>query len=243
MWIIGASSGIGEALAYALIERGARLILSARREELLQNITSQYPSASALPFDIKNEQAWRVAEQSIKAKFDGLDLIIFCAARYQPERSWELRMQDVQQTIATNLNAVYQGLCTQVPAMIAQGSGGIAIIASVAGYVGLPNASVYGPSKAALINLSELLYADLHPQNINVYLINPGFVSTELTAKNHFFMPAIQTPKQAAHAILLGMEKGQFEIHFPRRFTYCLKLLQMLPYRLRFAFIKAFITK
>jgi short-subunit dehydrogenase len=107
----------------------------------------------------------------------------------------------------------------------------------VAGYFGLPNASVYGPSKAALINLAELLYVDLRPRGISVYLINPGFVQTPLTAKNEFTMPALQTPQAAARAIRDGIASGRFEIHFPRRFTLALKLLRWLPYRLRFPLI------
>jgi short-subunit dehydrogenase len=132
---------------------------------------------------------------------------------------------------------VYTGLATVLPAMLARGSGGIALVASVAGYFGLPNASVYGPTKAALINLAELLYVDLRPRGLSVYLINPGFVQTPLTAKNEFSMPALQTPAEAARAICHGISAGRFEIHFPRRFTLAMKLVRSLPYRLRFALI------
>ena len=105
----------------------------------------------------------------------------------------------------------------------------------MAGYLGMPNASVYGPSKAALINLAELLYLDLHPRGLDVYLINPGFVQTPLTAKNDFAMPALQTPQAAAQAIHRGLSRGTFEIHFPKRFTWLVKMARLLPYRLRFA--------
>lgn len=121
--------------------------------------------------------------------------------------------------------------------MLGRSAGGIAIIASVAGWIGLPKASVYGPSKAALINLAEILYSDLHPRGLDVYLINPGFVNTQLTAQNDFDMPALQTPDEAASAILRGIAAGRFEIHFPRRFTLLIKLLRLLPYRIRFALI------
>jgi short-subunit dehydrogenase len=104
--------------------------------------------------------------------------------------------------------------------------------------MGLPNASVYGPSKAALINLAEILYGDLHPKGLDVYLINPGFVDTGLTEKNSFYMPALQTTQQAAAAIWRGISLGEFEIHFPFRFTQILKLLQLLPYRWRFFLIR-----
>ena len=111
-------------------------------------------------------------------------------------------------------------------------SGGIAIVASVAGYVGLPNATLYGPSKAALINLAELLYAELHAHGLGVYLINPGFVKSRLTARNAFRMPALMTPEAAAEAIVDGLERGRFEIAFPQRFTRLVRLVSLLPYRL-----------
>lgn len=242
VWVIGASSGIGAALARTLLDKGATVILSARRIDRLKELSAQYPKARSLAMDVADSASWATALQSLKDDIDQIDLVIFCAAKYHPERSWELIPTETENTISINLQSVYQGIQSVLPSMIARGSGGIAVIASVAGYLGLPNATVYGPSKAALINLAELLYSDLHAKNINVYLINPGFVSTELTAKNNFFMPALQTPEQAAHAILQGFEDGDFEIHFPKRFTFILKLMQVLPYRLRFALIRKFVT-
>lgn len=243
IWLIGASSGIGAALAKAYLDKGATVMLSARRAEQLQAIAGKHPNARILPFDVQDAKAWVEAQNHIKHNLGGLDLILFCAAKYQPERSWEMERSDIANTLQINLNSVYEGVCAALPEMLKQNSGGIGIIASVAGYIGLPNASVYGPSKAALINLAELLYCDLHSRNINVYLINPGFVKTELTEKNNFLMPALQTPDQAAAAIIKGMEKGQFEIHFPRRFTTILKLLQMMPYRWRFFLINRFLKQ
>lgn len=239
VWVVGASSGIGEALAKVLLQKGAKVILTARRIEQLNQIAAPYANnALVAAFDVCEDAQWQLAHQQANAQFGGVDLVIFCAARYQPERSWEVQSQTMKNTLQVNLQSVYQGICTVLPSMLAKKNGGLAIIASVAGYVGLPNASVYGPSKAALINLAELLYTDLHPENMNVYLINPGFVKTPLTEKNSFTMPALQTPEQAALAILKGMEKGNFEIHFPRRFTLVLKMLQLLPYRLRFSMMK-----
>ncbi|TFW17428.1 SDR family NAD(P)-dependent oxidoreductase, partial [Duganella callida] len=211
--------------------------LSARRAAPLQAIADHHPRALAAPFDILDQQAWRERHAQLCALMGGIDLIVFCAADYRPERSWEVRPESAARTLATNLGSVYTGLATVLPAMLARGSGGIAIVASVAGYLGLPNASVYGPSKAALINLAELLYVDLRPRGLSVYLINPGFVQTPLTAKNDFAMPALQTPQAAARAIRRGLTAGRFEIHFPRRFTLALKLLRWLPYRLRFSLI------
>ncbi|MBC3830534.1 SDR family NAD(P)-dependent oxidoreductase [Undibacterium amnicola] len=242
IWIIGASSGIGAALARSLLSLDANVILSARRQANLESVANAHPRAHILAFDVADQNAWQSASQQLQDKFPQIDLVIFCAAKYQPERSWEVNANDAADTLKINLESVYHGLQTVLPGMLQRGNGGLAILASVAGYLGLPNASVYGPSKAALINLTELLYSDLHEKNINVYLVNPGFVSTELTSKNDFTMPALQTPEQASHAILAGIANGDFEIHFPKRFTMGLKLMQMLPYRLRFALIRRFVV-
>ncbi|MCU6500912.1 SDR family NAD(P)-dependent oxidoreductase [Rugamonas sp. A1-17] len=242
VWLVGASSGIGAALAQALLQAGARVALSARRATLLQSVAAGYTQAVVAPFDILDQDAWGASYQYICAQLGGVDLIVFCAAAYRPERSWDVSPDGAANTLAVNLGSVYTGLATVLPAMLARGSGGIAIVASVAGYVGLPNASVYGPSKAALINLAELLYTDLQPRGLDVYLINPGFVQTPLTEQNKFAMPALQTPQAAAGAIVRGLSAGQFEIHFPKRFTLLVKLLRWLPYRWRFALITHFLV-
>jgi short-subunit dehydrogenase len=115
--------------------------------------------------------------------------------------------------------------------LVKTGAGGIGIVGSVAGYSGLPKALAYGPSKAAIINLCESLYVDLHPKNIGVYMINPGFVATPMTANNDFDMPALMTAPAAAQALVRGLEQGEFHIHFPKRFTNWLRLARLLPYR------------
>lgn len=237
VWLVGASSGIGAALAAEALEAGASVALSARSAAPLQAIAAGRPQALALPFDVLEQQAWRPAYEAICQRFGGVDLVVFCAADYRPERSWEVEPAQAARTLGINLGSVYSGLATVLPDMLARGSGGIAIVASVAGYLGLPKASVYGPSKAALINLAELLYTDLHPRGLDVYLVNPGFVRTRLTARNDFRMPALQTPQAAARAIRRGIAAGRFEIHFPWRFTLLVKLVRLLPYRLRFALL------
>jgi NAD(P)-dependent dehydrogenase (short-subunit alcohol dehydrogenase family) len=160
------------------------------------------------------------------------------AGTYRPLRAWELTPQAIRETLQTNLNGTLDGVAALAPLFSAQQAGAIALVASVAGYGGLPRATVYGPSKAALINLAEILYLDLAPRGVSVFLINPGFVATPLTAHNDFRMPALQTAEQAAEAILAGFSRGAFEIHFPRRFTWVLKALRWLPRRLYFALIR-----
>ena len=143
-----------------------------------------------------------------------------------------------RETLATNLIGTMCGTAAVLPTLLAQGHGAIALVGSVAGYGGLPKATVYGPSKAALINFAEVLHLDLAPRGIGVFLINPGFVATPLTAQNQFAMPALLTPDQAAVAILKGWARGAFEIHFPRRFTLWLKLMRHLPDTLYFALVR-----
>lgn len=236
VWIVGASSGIGAALAQTLAAKGARVAVSARRADTLQCVAQAAP-ALALPMDATSLESWQRNTAQLKEAWGGIDLLLFCPAIYQPARSWEITPEQIRQTLTINVEAAYLGLNAVLPTLL-NTKGGIGIIASVAGYHGLPNAALYGPSKAALINLAEILHYDLSPQGMNVYLINPGFVDTPMTAVNGFEMPALQTPAQAAKAIVRGMEKGAFEIHFPRRFTIWLKILRLLPYRLSLPLIR-----
>lgn len=235
VWIVGASSGIGAALADALAARGACVAVSARSAAPLEAIAARAPGqVRVLPFDVNDTTAWTEATAILAHEWKGIDHFIFCAAAYKPVRAWELSPALVQEMVGTNLTAAMNGVATVLPPMLARGNGAISLIASVAGYTGLPKSLVYGPTKAALINFCESLYLDVHPRGLAVHVINPGFVATPLTAQNDFHMPALLTPEQAAIEIIQGLEEGRFEIHFPRRFTAWLRLLRRLPYRLRF---------
>jgi len=150
------------------------------------------------------------------------------AGTYTPLRAWDLTTDSARRTVHTNLLGVMDGVAAVVPQMIRQRSGAIAIVGSVAGYRGLPKALAYGPSKAALINFAETLYLDLAPKGVSVFIINPGFVATPLTASNAFEMPALISPEEAARQIIAGWEAGKFEIHFPKRFTLWLKAMRLL---------------
>jgi len=235
VWLIGASSGIGAALAAALAAKGAMLALSSRREAALRGVVQPAAQPIILPFDVADPVAWEHAWTELNKHWEAPDLVVFCAADYHPQRSWEIDPEQARRTVETNLTSIYYGLHYVLPSMLKRGSGGLVLLASVAGYMGLPNATVYGPTKAALINLAELLYVDLRSRGLGVYLVNPGFVQTPLTAKNDFAMPSLQTPTQAANAIVAGLANGRFEISFPSHFTRPLKWASLLPYRLRFA--------
>ncbi|MGV3628715.1 MAG: SDR family NAD(P)-dependent oxidoreductase [Betaproteobacteria bacterium] len=238
VWVIGASSGIGAALARVLLAQGARVALSARSTPGLAEIAAM-PGANTLvlPLDVTDAASVAPALQQMVAAWGGIDLVLWCAGSHSPVRAWELDAADARRLVDVNLNGVINGLPAVVGQLLLQKSGGIAIVSSVAGYGGLPTALVYGATKAALINLAETLYLDLAPRGIAVYLINPGFVKTPLTDKNTFKMPALISAEEAAREIIAGFSRGNFEIHFPRRFTLWLKLLRLLPYRWYFALV------
>lgn len=238
VWVIGASSGIGAALARTLLAQGARVALSARSTPGLAGIAAT-PGANTLvlPLDVTETDAVAPALQQVVAAWGGVDLVLWCAGSHHPVRAWELDAAEARRLVEVNLNGVINGLPAVLRQLLQQKSGGIAIVSSVAGYGGLPTALIYGATKAALINLAETLYLDLAPRGIGVYLINPGFVKTPLTDRNTFKMPALISTDEAAREIIAGFSRGSFEIHFPRRFTLWLKLLQLLPYRWYFALV------
>ena len=234
MWIIGASSGIGAALAQSLLQAGASEAVSARREPELATVIQGHTKAAAIVLDVSRAEDWRPALEQVVNALGGLDLVVMSAARYDPMHSWDIDLDKVQQSFDLNVVSLYKGLAVVVPHMLSQRSGGIALIGSISGYTGLPKALVYGATKASLNNLAETLYFELAPKGLSVYLVNPGFVATPMTAANDFDMPGLMTPEQAAEQIKLGLEKGRFEIRFPKGFANGLRWISRLPYRWRF---------
>jgi len=235
VWIVGASSGIGEATASALHAQGAQVLVSARSHDALQAFKLRHPGAEALPLDVTDAAAVQRAAQV--ATQGRLDCVVYCAGHYNAMRATAIDLPDALRHMEVNYTGALYLLAAVLPLLRAQGSGHVSLVGSVAGYRGLPNSIAYGPSKAALIQLAESLYLDLKGTGIGVSLINPGFVQTPLTAKNSFHMPALIQPHEAAQAILRGWAAGDFEIHFPKRFTLGLKLLRMLSYRAYFSLV------
>jgi short-subunit dehydrogenase len=236
VWLVGASTGIGEATASALHALGAVVTVSARKQDALQAFVNQHPGATGLVLDATDRRAVQAAAEHVLAQGQ-LDCVVYCAGTYTAMRAFDLDVELALHHLEVNYNGALYLLAAVLPRLLQQGSGHISLVGSVAGYRGLPNSLAYGPSKAALIHLAETLYLDLHGKGLGVSLINPGFVQTPLTANNHFKMPALITPQTAARAILKGWEAGTFEIHFPKRFTLWLHLLRLLPYRLYFALV------
>lgn len=236
--MLGASSGIGAALGQALLARGARVALSARNADRLRFVANGAEMALLLPCDAADDASLRGAWDGVQAAWGGVDVAIYVAGDYVPMRAWELDVAVAKRMIDVNFTGAVSFASCVVPQLLSQGQGQIGFVASVAGYRGLPKSLIYGPTKAALINFAEALYLDLAPQGIGVRVINPGFVATPLTAQNDFAMPALLTPERAAEETIAGFAGGAFEIHFPKRFTWVMKLLAHMPYRLYFPLIK-----
>jgi NAD(P)-dependent dehydrogenase (short-subunit alcohol dehydrogenase family) len=238
VWLVGASTGIGAALVAPLLAAGARVAVSARSADKLKALTKGQADALALSFDVTDHAATLKARDVIVKAWGGVDVALFIAGTYAPLRADAFDLAVVKHHFSVNFDGVLHGIDAVLPDMVKRGAGSIGIVSSVAGYRGLPRALAYGPSKAALINLAETLYIDLHERGIGIFLINPGFVETPLTAQNDFKMPALITPEVAAKEILQGMAAGEFEIHFPKRFTRAVKAASLLPYRAYFPTIK-----
>ena len=240
VWLVGASSGIGQATAHALHAQGARVFVSARNAAALQTFTAAHPGSTALPLDVRDGAAIQTAAHSVRAA-GPLDLVMYCAGYYKELRATHYDLKEMLRHSEVNYVGALQVLEAVLPGFLAQQSGHISLISlisSVAGYGGLPKSLAYGPTKAALINLAETLYMDLKDARIGVSLICPGFVETPLTAQNRFSMPSLLTPAEAADEILRGWHRGGFEIHFPKRFTRWVKALRLLPYPAYFAAVR-----
>jgi short-subunit dehydrogenase len=237
VWIVGASSGIGRALAHSLYLQGADVCVSARSAAALQAFTTDQPRARVLPLDATDAQGVRLAAQSA-LECGPLDAVVYCAAHYRELRATAFELEEMLRHQQVNYVGALHVLDAVLPGMLARGAGHVCVVGSVAGFRGLPKSLAYGPTKAALINLAETLYMDLRDSGIGVSLVNPGFVQTRLTAGNDFAMPALISVERAAQEILHGWARGRFEIHFPRRFTWSMKLLGLLPFGLYQALVR-----
>jgi NAD(P)-dependent dehydrogenase (short-subunit alcohol dehydrogenase family) len=242
VWLVGASSGIGRATASLLHARGAQVIVSARNADALARFEQAHPGSMALPLDATDREAMREAVSRISGRFGRIDLAVYCAGIYAPMRATAFQLDVARHHLNVNYVGALHMLDAVLPQLLGQAGAGreahLSLVASVAGYRGLPKAIAYGPTKAALINLAETLHIDLAPAGIGVSVINPGFVDTPATAGNEFTMPALISPEQAAREIVAGWQRGAFEIHFPRRFTWWLKLLRHLADGLYFAAVR-----
>ncbi len=239
VWLVGASTGIGLACAQALRAAGAQVVVSARNAQGVQDWAAQDAGVQWHALDVGEPLQVQATARAILAQ-GPLDLVVYAAGYYQAQRATAMDIDNLLQHDKVNYQGALQVIHAVLPSMLARQSGHISLLSSVAGWRGLPNGLAYGPTKAALTHLAETLYLDLQDQGIGVSVVNPGFVATPLTAQNQFTMPALISPEQAAREMLQGWAQGQFDIHFPKRFTLWLKLLRLLPYRLYFPLVRKF---
>ena len=230
VWITGASSGIGKALAIKFSSKGWNVAVSARRKELLDEIGKNNSNISSFPLDVTNHESCVQVFQSILKKYSNIDLCIFSTGTYDPKTEKEINLKSIENVMRVNFFGTLNCIKVVENHLKNKKEGHIAIMSSVAGYRGLPNSSGYGPSKAALINLSESLYFDFKKYKVRISLISPGFIKTPLTDKNKFKMPFIKSTQFAANKIYNGLIKSNsFEITFPKELTILMKIFKVLP--------------
>lgn len=239
-WITGASTGIGREIALQLAAAGVKVAASARSPEKLAALG---PNILAIPLDVTDAAACRAAAAEVESRLGPIDLAVLGAGTYTPVALDDLDPARFAHMMDTNYMGVVNCVAALAPGMMARGAGHLSWIASVAGYVGLPKAAAYGPTKAALINLAESLEPEMSVKGVSVSVINPGFVETPLTAQNDFPMPFLMKADDAARRTIQGLAAGRFEIAYPRRFVAILKALRLLPYPLFFRLIRRAVLK
>lgn len=237
VWITGASSGLGRALALNLARKGDRVIASARGVEALQALAREAPGVIPAPLDVTDLAACRDLVVQIEAQHGAIDIAVLNAGTHTPMSAADFTAATVQHQLTINVMGAANCLEPLLAVMRARRRGRIAVVSSVAGYGGLPTAAAYGASKAALINMCEALKPECDRLGVTLQLVNPGFIDTPLTRKNEFKMPFLMDADRAAERFARGLESARFEITFPRRFALLLKLLNKLPYRAYFALV------
>ena len=232
IWITGASSGIGKALAVKFAKEGWKVAASARRKEILDEMANN-DNIFSYPLDVTNQDQVNEVFFKIINNFGNINLCVFSSGTYDPKLEQEINIKQNKHVMETNFFGVLHCIKSVEKYFKEKKDGHISVVSSIAAYRGLPNSSGYGPSKAALTNLTESLYFDFKKYNVRISLISPGFIKTPLTDKNEFPMPFIKPPEFAAEKIFNGLTKDKsFEIHFPKALTILLKFLRILPYRI-----------
>jgi NAD(P)-dependent dehydrogenase (short-subunit alcohol dehydrogenase family) len=238
VWIVGASTGIGRDTALAFARAGVKVAASARRPELLDALVAEGGgNIKAFPLDVTDTaNVTQIADQ-VRSHFGEINTVLYAAATWNNDTGSQARVSAVAPMFEVNIYGALRVIEAVLPRMKEQRAGRLVLISSVAGFRGLPRALAYGASKAALTHIAECLRFECDPLGVRVQVVHPGFVKTPLTDKNDFKMPFLMSADAAAERMVAGMCGNQFEITYPRRFTYLLKLLRLLPYRLYFALV------
>jgi short-subunit dehydrogenase len=233
VWLTGASSGIGEALAYELARRGAKVAITARRGEILEGLVATISAAGgkaySFPGDVLNLEEMKRIVASIEDTVGPIDIAIPNAGTHLFTKPEQFDSAEYLSIMQLNFGGVLHCLEAVIPRMILRGKGYLAPVASLAGYRGLPRAAAYGASKSALIHFLESIRFHLQPKGITISIVNPGFVKTPLTDKNDFYMPFLISPEKAARIICNGIERGKRSIAFPVPFSWIVGLGKFLP--------------
>ena len=238
IWITGASTGIGKALALKFSKNGWIVAISARRKELLEEISSSNENIYSFPLDVTKMEECNKVFSEIKNKFNNIDICIFSTGTWNPKKEKEIDVEQIENVMKVNFFGTLNSIKCVEKYYKESKKGHISIVSSIAGYRGLPNSTGYGPSKSALNNLVESLYFDFGRYNVRISLISPGFIKTPMTDKNDFKMPFLKTTDYAAEKIYDGLiNKNIFEIHFPKSLTIILKILSFLPSKIYFSLV------
>lgn len=229
-WVTGASQGLGEGLVEALVGAGYRVAVTARSAEKLSELQAKFPMrVRAYPCDVTDAQAMDAVAEQIRADWGEIGLLIANAGIYLPVAAETPHIGDYQKVFQVNLMGTVHAFAPLLPRMVARRKGHICIISSATGFGGMPTASAYGASKAALINMAECLAIELKRHNVGVSVATPGFIDTPAQTTNSFPKPFMVSPQRAAGEILRGLHRGHFGITFPKRFTWPLKWIYALP--------------
>ena len=235
IWITGGSTGIGKALAIKFSNEGWNVAISARRVELLNELSNQHENISAFPLDVTDKIKCKEVFDQIINKYTNINICFFSTGTWNPKKEKDIDVEQIEEVFKVNFFGTVNSIKVVEQFFKDKKSGIITIVSSIAGYRGLPNSTGYGPSKSALNNLAESLYFDFKRFNVRVCLVSPGFIKTPMTDKNDFKMPFLKTPEYAANKIYDGLiNKDNFEIHFPKILTVILKILSFLPSKIYF---------
>jgi NADP-dependent 3-hydroxy acid dehydrogenase YdfG len=225
-WLVGASEGLGRALAHRLAKAGADVIVSARNPERLADLVAELPgTARAVAVDVAD----RASVEAAAAEVGEIDGMVYLAGVYWPMKAQEWDAAQAEAMADINFTGCVRAVGAVLPAMVARGRGHVVLTGSLSGFRGLPGAIGYGASKAAVMSLAESMHADLRRTGIAVQVANPGFIKTRLTDKNDFRMPFLMTPEHAAEEMFTLMNGNRFKRNFPRAFGSFFRLTQFLP--------------
>ena len=238
IWITGASSGIGRALAIKFANEGWLVAASARRENLLHELNRENENKHPFPLDVTNIEQCKTVFKTIIEKFKNIEISVFSTGIHDPKSEKEFNLEKIRKIMEVNYFGTMNSINSVYDYYKDKKGGQISIVSSVAGYRGLPAAGAYCASKSALTSFAESLHFEMKRKNVRITLISPGFIKTPMTDQNDFPMPMIKSPEFAAEQIYIGLvKKKSFEIHFPKIFTYFLKFLRILPSSIYFKFV------